>query len=40
MPVKAPPASAFASGYYNVIRPDLAPNWQLRAEFTLLFTEG
>ena len=31
--------SAYISGYYNVIRPDLAPNWQLRAEFTLLFPE-
>jgi opacity protein-like surface antigen len=33
------PVSAYISGYYNVIRPDASPNWQLRAEFSLLFPE-
>jgi len=33
------PMSAYVSGYYNAIRPDLAPNWQLRAELSLLFPE-
>ncbi len=32
MAVKAPP-------YYNVVRPTNAPDWQLRAEFSLLFPE-
>jgi len=33
------PVSAYVSGYYNAIRPDGAPNWQLRAELSLLFPE-
>jgi opacity protein-like surface antigen len=33
------PVSAFISGYYNAIRPDGAPNWQLRTELSLLFPE-
>src|SRR5262245_43849088 len=33
------PVSAYVSAYYNAIRPDLAPNWQLRAELSLLFPE-
>ena len=31
--------SAYVSAYYNVIRPDASPNWQLRTEFSLLFPE-
>jgi len=31
--------SAALTGYYNVIRPDAAPNWQLRFQFSLLFPE-
>jgi hypothetical protein len=33
------PVSAYISGYYNVIRPDGTPNWQLRTELSLLFPE-
>lgn len=33
------PVSAYISGYYNVVKPDGAPNWQLRAELALLFPE-
>jgi opacity protein-like surface antigen len=33
------PMSAYVSAYYNAIRPDAAPNWQLRAELSLLFPE-
>jgi hypothetical protein len=33
------PVSAYISAYYNVVRPDASPNWQLRAEFSLLFPE-
>jgi opacity protein-like surface antigen len=33
------PVSAYISAYYNVVRPDRAPNWQLRAELSLLFPE-
>jgi len=33
------PMSAYVSAYYNAIRPDAAPNWQLRAEVSLLFPE-
>jgi hypothetical protein len=33
------PVSAYVSGYYNTIRPDAAPTWQLRAELSLLFPE-
>jgi hypothetical protein len=33
------PVSMYISAYYNVIRPDAAPNWQLRAELSLLFPE-
>jgi hypothetical protein len=33
------PVSAYVSGYYNVIRPDGSPNWQLRTELSLLFPE-
>lgn len=33
------PVSAYISGYYNVVRPTGTPNWQLRAELSLLFPE-
>ena len=33
------PVSANLAAYYNVARPDGAPNWQLRAELSLLFPE-
>ena len=33
------PVSAYISGYYNVVRPIGAPNWQWRAELSLLFPE-
>jgi opacity protein-like surface antigen len=33
------PMSAYVSAYYNAIRPDAAPTWQLRAEISLLFPE-
>src|SRR5215467_12918409 len=33
------PMSAYVSAYYNAIRPDAAPTWQLRAELSLLFPE-
>ncbi|WP_084801622.1 outer membrane protein [Bradyrhizobium sp. Ec3.3] len=33
------PVSANIAGYYNVVRPTGAPNWQLRAELSLLFPE-
>jgi outer membrane protein with beta-barrel domain len=33
------PVSAYISAYYNAIRPDAAPTWQLRAELSLLFPE-
>ena len=33
------PMSAYISAYYNAIRPDAAPTWQLRAELSLLFPE-
>ena len=33
------PVSMYVSAYYNAIRPDAAPNWQLRAELSLLFPE-
>jgi hypothetical protein len=33
------PVSANIAGYYNVVHPTLAPNWQLRAELSLLFPE-
>src|SRR5262249_3419259 len=33
------PANASISGYYSAIRPDGAPNWQLRAQFALLFPQ-
>jgi len=29
--------NASLSGYYNVVRPDGAPNWQLRVSLALLF---
>ncbi|HXT06325.1 MAG TPA: hypothetical protein VN715_05245 [Roseiarcus sp.] len=31
------PVNASLSGYYNVVRPDGAPNWQLRVSLALLF---
>jgi len=31
--------SANIAGYYNVVRANGAPNWQLRAELSLLFPE-
>jgi opacity protein-like surface antigen len=33
------PVSANIAGYYNVVRPTDAPNWQLRAQLSLLFPE-
>jgi hypothetical protein len=33
------PVSASIQGFYNVIRPDGSPTWQLRAFFSLLFPE-
>ena len=33
------PVSAYIAAYYNVVRPTGAPNWQLRAELSLLFPE-
>jgi hypothetical protein len=33
------PVSANIAGYYNVVRPTSASNWQLRAEWSLLFPE-
>ena len=33
------PVSANIAGYYNVVRANGAPNWQLRAELSLLFPE-
>jgi hypothetical protein len=33
------PVSASIAGYYNVVRPDGAPTWQLRTELSLLFPE-
>ena len=33
------PVRANIAAYYNVINPTGAPNWQLRAELTLLFPE-
>jgi opacity protein-like surface antigen len=33
------PVSANIAGYYNVVRPTGASNWQLRAELSLLFPE-
>ncbi|WP_439368256.1 outer membrane protein [Bradyrhizobium sp. DASA03120] len=33
------PVSTYISAYYNVVRPTGAPNWQLRAELSLLFPE-
>ena len=33
------PVSAYISAYYNAIHPTDAPNWQLRAELSLLFPE-
>jgi len=33
------PVSMYVSAYYNAIRPDLAPTWQLRTELSLLFPE-
>jgi hypothetical protein len=33
------PVSASISGYYNVVHPTGAPNWQLRTFLSLLFPE-
>jgi len=33
------PVSANIAAYYNVVRPTGAPNWQLRAQLSLLFPE-
>jgi len=33
------PVSASIQGFYNVVRPDGAPTWQLRSFFSLLFPE-
>ena len=33
------PVSANLAGYYNVVRPTGAPNWQLRVQLALLFPE-
>ena len=31
------PVNAQLSAYYNVVRPDFAPNWQIRAQVQLMF---
>ena len=31
------PVNSQLSGYYNVARPDFAPNWQIRAQIQLMF---
>ncbi len=31
------PVNSQISGYYNVARPDFAPNWQIRAQIQLMF---
>ena len=31
------PVNAQLSAYYNVVRPDFRPDWQLRAQLTFLF---
>lgn len=31
------PINAQVSGYYNVVRPDYGPDWQIRAQISLLF---
>jgi opacity protein-like surface antigen len=33
------PVSMYVSAYYNAIRPDTAPTWQLRTQLSLLFPE-
>ena len=33
------PLNAQLGAYYNVIRPDMGPEWQLRAQLTLLFPQ-
>ncbi len=29
--------NAQVGGYYNVVRPDLGPNWQIRAQVQFMF---
>ncbi len=31
------PVNAQLSAYYNVVRPDFGPNWQIRAQVQLMF---
>jgi hypothetical protein len=31
------PVNAQIGGYYNVVKPDDGPDWQLRAQFQLMF---
>jgi hypothetical protein len=33
------PVNSQVSAYYNIARPDFAPNWQLRVQVQLLFPE-
>ncbi|MCY1047107.1 hypothetical protein OV208_37745 [Corallococcus sp. bb12-1] len=34
------PLNGSVSAYYNAVRPDGAPDWQLRAQLAFLFPEG
>ena len=31
------PVNAQIGGYYNVVRPDFGPNWQIRAQVQFMF---
>ena len=31
------PVNAQIGGYYNVVKPDFGPNWQVRAQIQLMF---
>ena len=31
------PVNTSLSGYYNVVRPDFAPNWNIRLQVQLMF---
>jgi len=31
------PVNAQVGGYYNVVRPDFGPNWQIRAQVQFMF---
>jgi len=32
-----PPVNTQISAYYNVVKPDFGPNWQIRAQVQLMF---